>query len=259
MTVPQAHVRNPIAHADLSGFAVGTVVGLVVGAAIVVVTIGTGGTVTVLGAIAIASTATSAGTTMGEMVVNPETARNIEGYIVDGSPDTFIGLARQKAARAKPDDPKTLVDCHPSNYVIQGSETAFINRCSASRRGDGTSCGGIIMEGDPSVLTGEGQATLFDWGGVPRDANLVLRDGVNLGVGVAGLAGLPTTKLGGYLYAGSLAAVGLQGAEYAQDVSPSTTSQRLGAGLAVGGAYDFVTDPGNAELIDGAARILRMR
>jgi hypothetical protein len=47
---------------------------------------------------------------------------------------------------------------HADAVISQGSLTVFIESASAARVGDGTSCGGVICDGCPTVLIGGPQA-----------------------------------------------------------------------------------------------------
>lgn len=190
----QAKVTSPVAHVDTSGQLKWMVVGAVGGVAIGALTGGVGW----LAFIGFAVTGAGYGANIA-IVVDPNELEEA-GRIKDGSPDTFIGADRQDAARASYADPKTLVDCHGDHYVIQGSETVFINRCGASRKLDGLSCGGLILDGDETVFTGGMPTTVFQIGEMPKDLNELWLARINFGLDLTGLLSRPTTWLGGAKY-----------------------------------------------------------
>lgn len=78
------------------------------------------------------------------------TAPVAAGKIISGARTVFLGANLRPAANAST---STRVDCHTAN-VSQGSQTVHTEGHNASRKGDGTSCGGIIMEGCETVDMG---------------------------------------------------------------------------------------------------------
>ncbi|MBL9026491.1 MAG: PAAR domain-containing protein [Myxococcales bacterium] len=149
MSEKAARVEHPIGHSDNTLPTILAVGGVVVG---VVITVGTAGAGTGVGAVVIAAasygaTVGGAGITIGEYISNGNFTA--QGKIVDGARTVYTEL--QRAAKAHPD---TRVDCHDPEYVCTGSSTVFIEGRAASRRGDFTKCGGIVMDASNQVFIG---------------------------------------------------------------------------------------------------------
>lgn len=190
----QAKVTSPVAHVDTSGAIYGMVIGAAVGVGVTILTGGAGALAFIGGAALWAGRGQMVG-----LIVNPQELE-VEGHLRDGSPDTFIGADIQKAARASFASPRTEADCDGGAYVVQGSDSVFINCCGASRVLDGTSCGGLVTDGDPTVFVGGVPSTIFEVGTLPMDDNLVFLARLNWVVGLTGLLKLPTTAFGGFMY-----------------------------------------------------------
>jgi uncharacterized Zn-binding protein involved in type VI secretion len=145
--MPEAtRVGDQVAH---SNALLGLVTGLVLGAAIAAIVVFTGGAA--LPAIAVAACVWgSLGAMVGEYLGSCITGN--AGAVSTGSPSVMI--EHLHAARAIAD----TVLCHPGEHIAQGSETVFINRYPAARKGDKTTCDGTISEGASTVIVGSGQA-----------------------------------------------------------------------------------------------------
>ncbi|NUP05728.1 MAG: hypothetical protein HOW73_06670 [Polyangiaceae bacterium] len=127
--------------ADAAAAMIGTTgIGLVVSAALVVFALSR--------TFNIISTSTDIGKRLGSWIDGREPVSR--GGIVSGARTVFIGPDVRAAANACE---RTRVDCH-SAYVSQGAERVFIEGHRASRKGDGTSCGGIILSGCATVDIG---------------------------------------------------------------------------------------------------------
>jgi uncharacterized Zn-binding protein involved in type VI secretion len=221
----QAKVTSPVAHVDIRGGVTGSLAGLLGGALLVILTDGWG-----LAVLVGALTGGGIGQSLGEMVIDPESLA-VAGHITGGSPDTFIGDDKQKAARASFGSPRTLVDCHGGEYAAQGSETVFINRCRASRKRDGTSEGGIITGGEETVFTGGATRTLFELGVLPVDIDKKSYWVLKLSMRAAGLLVMPETNVGTFLYgleATSLADDARRGPDVADQDLLGTANSLLG-------------------------------
>jgi len=143
---PAARLGDPVAHTMAMP---GALTGLLVGAAVGIAIVATGG----LGAIAIgAALATTGGLGMagqyiGESVMGPPT-----GAIITGSPNVLIN--GRPAARAT----LSLASCAKEYGVPQpeatGAATVFINGMPAGRKTEKIMCSAIIIDGSPDVLIG---------------------------------------------------------------------------------------------------------
>ncbi len=243
----QAHVGHPVAHVNIDGVLVSAAVFGVIGAIGGFMTGGPGGAG--IGGV----TGAGLGKSVGEMffpaeipvVENSErgvTAGDVTGRIVDGSPDTFIGEERQKAARAAHAQPRTLVSCHAGEYVIQGSDSVFINRCSASRKTDGTSHGALITQANETVYTGGDKITLFEFGAFPTDSNRRVLWALGIALDALGVVVAPPKTVLGMIGAGlQIAAVGesvIRGPREEGDDGPF--GRAAGAAKPVAGAAELL-------------------
>jgi uncharacterized Zn-binding protein involved in type VI secretion len=167
-----ARVGDPIEHSNIEGGGwTGLIVGIAIGAAIVGAAVlcapavgavlvggaivgataaGASATAVALGVAAGASTIIGAGLAgegVGERL--GKKSHHAAGDIIDGASTVFTGEGMPKAARIT--DP---LKCHSGKRISQGSESVFIENHNASRKGDGTECGGKILDGCATVLIG---------------------------------------------------------------------------------------------------------
>lgn len=152
---PAARFDDPIEHSHaLSGLVTGMAIGLAAvafGAAVLL----SGGTALAVAPVVFAAcTAASLGGTIGQLAGSLWVSE--AGKITSGAESVIIG--GEKAARAMVD----TVGCHPGKLIAQGSETVFIERYPAARKGDKTVCDGTISEGFPDVIVGSGRASYLD-------------------------------------------------------------------------------------------------
>lgn len=172
-----AHVDNPVGHRPrtwstilgYAGLVVGTVIAAAAGgvAAAASAAISATGIGLVLGigllimALAGASgtvaTVTDMAQRLGGSIDGTEPVE--AGKIISGARSVYIGPHLRPAANASA---ATRVDCHTA-HVSQGSVSIHTEGHNASRKGDGTTCGGVIMGGCESVDMGG--ATIGDQGG----------------------------------------------------------------------------------------------
>lgn len=243
----QAHVGHPIAHVNIEGILVSTAVFGVIGAIGGFMSGGPAGAAT--GGV----TGAGLGKSVGEMffpaevpvVENSERgvpAGAVTGRIVDGSRDTFVGEERQKAARAAHADPRTRVSCHAGEYVIQGSDSVFINRCSASRKTDGTSHGALITEANETVYTGGDKLTLFEFGAFPTDSNRRILWALGLALDSLGIVVAPPKTvlgmIGAGLQVGAIAESAIRGPREEGDDGPLGTA--AGVAKPIAGAAELL-------------------
>lgn len=145
----------------------GMIAGVAIGAALVAGTCATGG---LLGAALIAGTAAGAGLIGGEAMNGLATIFNLPGIPTGAiafmaSPNVLIGGLM--AARAKLDGGAcngVYALYHwplPTALIAQGSGTVFINGQPAARAGDKLVCGGIIKNGENTVLIGGPTVTVL--------------------------------------------------------------------------------------------------
>ncbi len=81
--------------------------------------------------------------------VEPGPTPHVGGPVRAGDPTVLIGY--QPAARVG----DSLVCIGPPDTIIEGAATVTIGGKKAARRGDGTSHGGVIVAGCPTVIVGE--------------------------------------------------------------------------------------------------------
>ena len=177
-----ARLNDPIAHTstlgNLAKMGGSLVVGALVGAALSVaavaavgLVVGTGG----LGlgavlAIGFAVSAAMEATGLNEFIdhqvnrlVDQFIPPSIEGTIASGSPD--VKTNSLPAARAAAPGMQDFVACAmhgsgPARMIAQGSDNVFINDHPAARKGDRTTCDGVIAEGSGDVFIGGGTVTV---------------------------------------------------------------------------------------------------
>jgi uncharacterized Zn-binding protein involved in type VI secretion len=167
-----ARVGDPVQHSGIeAGGWTGLALGLLIGAAVVgaavlcapavgavlvgsavveAAAVGASTTAVALGVASATSTVIGAGLTgesVGELV--GKHTHHDAGDIIDGAHTVFTGEGMPKAARIT--DP---VKCHAGKRIAQGSDSVFIENHNASRKGDGTECGGTIHDGCATVLIG---------------------------------------------------------------------------------------------------------
>ena len=75
--------------------------------------------------------------------------KHVGGPVVTSSSNVFIG--GQPAARVG----DKLICRGPADTIAQGSSSVFINGKPAVRVGDTTAHGGVILEGNPTVIIGD--------------------------------------------------------------------------------------------------------
>lgn len=171
-----AHVDHGIAHSSDLGRIGLTLLGAVIGIAIV----GSGvGALAIIGA---ASTGASIGMNFGDILDN-FMPQSIQGKIITGHDPVVLGKAQKPAARAHED---TQVDCHSGNHVVEGSLIVMLGkqRAPMSRRQDRTQCSGFIAEKIDSILIGGDPSHKGeDWD--EEDSNIV--QGLNLAITLSGI------------------------------------------------------------------------
>jgi uncharacterized Zn-binding protein involved in type VI secretion len=163
-----ARVTDPIAHQSRFWGTVLGAVGLAAGTAVVAV----GGSLAAAGAAALSATGVGAiaaaallvvaiasasgtiggfgnlGRRIGTAIAGPP---SIAGKIITGANHVFIGVETLPAAN---NAPTTKVDCHSGAHVSQGADHVHMEGWHMSRVGDGTSCGGTIVKGYPTIDVG---------------------------------------------------------------------------------------------------------
>jgi uncharacterized Zn-binding protein involved in type VI secretion len=85
---------------------------------------------------------------IGEAIQGP---MEVSGMIATGAITVAIGPSIAPAAMASP---RCLLECHAGAFVGEGSSTISIENAAASRRGDKTTCPGVIAHGDETVFFG---------------------------------------------------------------------------------------------------------
>lgn len=150
-----ARFDDPIAHSSAeSGLITGALIGagLVIGGALI---IGTGGAAlpAVFGAVLAGA---ALGGWIGEFVGSLSFFNKISGSITSGSPDVFVNY--KPLARAVADIGECFKHGPEPQFIATGSETVFINFRHAARVNDKLQCSGVIVEGNPDVFIGGGQA-----------------------------------------------------------------------------------------------------
>lgn len=166
-----ARVRDAIAHRTFRGGLLGMAVGAAIGGAIVV---GIGfftlpATATVgLGTVLSAAVATLAGSgtmfagVMASTWIVTQTsqfARNVgewlegdikvDGVIAAGAHTVTTGTRHAAMASRR-----CTVSCHSAGFVAEGSDSVVIEDGPAARKGDKTSCEGMVYDGDTTVSIG---------------------------------------------------------------------------------------------------------
>lgn len=141
-----ARLKDPIAHSHALG---GLIVGAMIGAAIAVAVVGTGG----LAAVAIVAGAAVGGAAVGELVGSLSMSMSVKGMIAEQcSPNVKIN--GRPAARAHVD----VVDCEdhssPRPVIAQGSGSVNTNGLPAPRKGDRIACDAVIYDGSANVFIG---------------------------------------------------------------------------------------------------------
>lgn len=197
-----ARVTDPIAHTKdhTAGniIAVLSVIGAVALLPVVLPAIAAGGGVllttllvtrNVLQAVSFVGNVVGTGVLVGDVADFVLSGYEIEGQIVTGVPTVHIGLGSNDAANAFL---ITTVDCHDAS-VASGSITVSFMLFGASRRHDGTSCGGLIAAGCPTVLIGGDSA--FTPGSEPHGETSPLRERMREVASYMSLAGAARSAL----------------------------------------------------------------
>ncbi len=139
---PAAHVGHPIVHSSNTWGWVGFGLGVALGAAAIFFTAG------LAAPLVIGVAAAGAGSAVGDRLSK---GKVVKGGILDGARTVFMSPESRRAAMA---DKRTLVSCHRPQFVCRGSKTVFIENKNASRKKDGTSCGGEIARGNKTIHVG---------------------------------------------------------------------------------------------------------
>jgi len=160
-----ARLGDPVQHK--LGKAIGMLAGALAGAALVAVTIGTGGAALpfIIGAAAVGG---MAGAKAAE---GAEAAGMFDSGTVTGALNppcsANVTIGSKPAARAEIDTAlcsglKVLFHLEkPATRIAEGSATVLINGLPAARQGDRLQCSGDIQIGEPTVLIGGGTAQVL--------------------------------------------------------------------------------------------------
>jgi len=142
-----ARLGDAVGHSPTMAMLIG---GLIIGAAVGVAVVGTGG----LAAVALIGATAAAGAGIAEVVSTMSfIPKQPSGQIITGSDNVFIN--GKKAARAHID----TADCDkhtPPRLLATGSGNVYINGLPAARVGDKLDCSAVIMEGARGVFIGGG-------------------------------------------------------------------------------------------------------
>jgi hypothetical protein len=141
-----ARVTSPVEHRDYTLRATGSVLGVLAGAAIVI--IGRGRPRAIKAGIGVANYGRQGGIAIDGMVK----LKSGSEKIVKGVPSVILEEEKHEAANTSP---KTKTDQHAASPKT-GSDSVFIEKYPASRRTDRVECKGTIIEGAPHILYGGG-------------------------------------------------------------------------------------------------------
>jgi len=209
----------------------GLIAGVIIGAAIAVAVVGTGGAALAIGAAV--CTGVSMGGGLGKMI-----GKHIPGFdsgpILIGVPVVMIGgmMASVVGGIVGCTGPP-LLGPHPGSMIAQGSSNVFIGSMPAARKGDKASCGASIGYGCDSVLIGGEQVTYIeiqseipawiDWGltalGLVGGYGLFRAAGFSLVATLARLGGATAGSFAGGWGGGKLAeALGFEGDSWGNDL-----------------------------------------
>lgn len=251
-----ARIGDQIEHTfAMTGLLAGLVVGLVVTGGILLAagaTVATGGAAAVVigGLVAGVAGGGLAGMKIGKMFTGTKGPISIPG-----SPNTFIGDDRRKAARAIIDQ-VACTDHPPLKPIATGALHVYINNSPAARKTDKTICDGKIAEGHADVFFGgpTGQympissevpgwlVTTLEWaailGTVVATGGAILT--VGFGAAMGGLAagylgglvgGAVGGKIGEHFFGEKGKVIGEVLGEYAGSFWASAKGEKLGAKL----------------------------
>lgn len=239
-----ARLGDPIAHSSgMFGFIMGAIVGAVIGVVAVAAVVATGGAaLAVIAAVGGAVAATGGGALAGMGI--GQQSMTVTGAISTGAATVFIN--NRPAARATM-APATLdvaacSDHQSPQFLAEGSQTVFVERGAASRKGDRTVCDAKIYEGSSDVFIGADPGQYREINPeVPLVLQQIAQGMVIVGTAVALLAGGAAAFIGGASACGTtmggLMALGRFGVTAGMGMAGGWGGSKLGGsiGEALGG------------------------